>query len=110
MDFHYERDLFKVHNGALIDPQTPIPPGATDCANHHVTHTSILAVDDFGNVLQSAAIGYGRRFKDPSLTNGDKDKQAGVLATWTENTYTKTSSPGRVIIAHPWCARHARTS
>ena len=64
-------------------------------------------MDEYGNVLQSAAIGYGRRFKDPSLTNDDQEKQAGVLATWTENTYTKPA-PGRIIIVHP-CVCEART-
>ncbi|MEO6936485.1 MAG: RHS repeat-associated core domain-containing protein, partial [Collimonas sp.] len=46
--------------------------------------------DDYGNVLTSVAIAYGRRFPDPSplLTQEDRDKQAQILLTLTRNAYT----------------------
>ena len=49
-----------------------------------------LEVDDFGNVLKSVAIGYGRRFADrsPRLTDADRDKQRKILLTFTENKFT----------------------
>jgi RHS repeat-associated protein len=57
--FHYERD-----------PDDP-----------RIGHTLTLAVDDYGNVLVSASIGYGRR--KPVL-----EEQGYFLATLTENHYT----------------------
>ncbi len=89
VDFHFERELFKVYNGALIDPQAAIPPGATDRADPRVTHALTLAVDNYGNVLQSVTIGYGRRFKDPSLATKEQNKQTDMLVTCTENVFTK---------------------
>ncbi len=47
-----------------------------------------LEVDAFGNVLKSAAIGYGRRIKDNTLDSRDQDKQSKTLATLSENSYT----------------------
>ena len=57
--FHYERD-----------PDDP-----------RIGHTLTLAVDDYGNVLTSASIGYARR--KPAL-----EEQGQVLATLTQNEYT----------------------
>src|SRR5439155_8391775 len=51
IDFHYERKLYDVVGRKLADPR--------------VTHNMILAVDDYGNELQSVAIAYGRRHDDP---------------------------------------------
>ena len=50
-----------------------------------------LEVDPFGNVLKSAAIGYGRRSDDPDpvLTDKDRTEQQRVHVTYTENEYTK---------------------
>lgn len=54
-----------------------------------IGHSLTLDVDDFGNVLKSAAIGYGRRQVDPGLSlRADADKQSAVLATYTEITAT----------------------
>jgi RHS repeat-associated protein len=73
IDFHYERKLFDVDGFKRADPR--------------VTHSMILDVDGFGNVLQSASIGYGRRHDDPSLGE-DGQKQKRTLITYTENQYT----------------------
>jgi hypothetical protein len=51
VDFHYERRLYTIGGNQLADPR--------------VTHGIVLAVDDYGNELQSVAIGYGRRYPDP---------------------------------------------
>ena len=76
VDFHYERKLYDVEGCRRADPR----------GSHGVT----LEVDDHGNVLKSVAIGYGRRFPDPSslLTAEDREKQARILLTLTENDYT----------------------
>ena len=76
IDFHYERKLFEIGGEKLADPR--------------VTHAMTLAVDRFGNVLRSAAIGYGRRYDDPDplLTDDDRNKQKRALITFTENQYT----------------------
>jgi RHS repeat-associated protein len=53
-----------------------------------VMHEVTLEVDDFGNVLRSASIGYGRRAPDTSLTLAEQDEQARTLATLTESRVT----------------------
>jgi RHS repeat-associated protein len=67
IDFHYER---------TFDPR--------------VAHAFTLAVDDYGNVLQSAAVGYGRRHDDPDplLTPADREEQGRLRITSTENRFT----------------------
>ncbi len=85
IDFHYERKLFKVDGNVLVDPSDP---NAKNAADPRVTHALTLAVDDYGNVLKSVAVGYGRRFKDPSLSEDDQDRQEKTLITFNENRYT----------------------
>ncbi len=76
IDFHYERKLYAVGANMLADPR--------------VSHQITLAVDDYGNVLQSVAIGYGRRHNDPDpvLTPDDRAKQKRTHLIYTENRYT----------------------
>jgi len=57
-------------------------------ADPRVGHALTLEVDEFGNVLQSAAIGYGRRQPDTALSPADQAKQAQILITYTENRIT----------------------
>jgi len=66
IDYHYERN--------------PADPRAS--------HALTLEVDDFGNVLKSVAIGYGRRQSDPALSVQEQAKQTQVLITYTENGFT----------------------
>ena len=61
IDFHYERNP--------ADPR--------------ISHALTLAVDDYGNVLKSVAIGYQRRLPLPAF-----DEQNKTLATLTESQYT----------------------
>src|SRR4051812_33049634 len=48
---------------------------------------SAVEVDDYGNVLKQAAIGYGRR-ASPLSTQWDRDQQTTALLTYTENRVT----------------------
>ncbi|MEX0959536.1 MAG: SpvB/TcaC N-terminal domain-containing protein [Burkholderiales bacterium] len=75
LDLQYERKVFSVLGQKLADPRT--------------AHSLTLEVDDFGNVLKSASIGYGRRYADPALQPADQDIQARTLITYTENSFTK---------------------
>ncbi|HYP54506.1 MAG TPA: toxin TcdB middle/N-terminal domain-containing protein, partial [Pyrinomonadaceae bacterium] len=59
-----------------------------DPADPRVAHALTLAVDDFGNVLKEAAVGYGRRRADASWPKEDRDRQTRALVTCTENRYT----------------------
>ena len=74
VDFHYERQLYDVAGVALADPR--------------VSHAVTLAVDPYGNVLKSVAIGYGRRHPDADLSAPDRAKQTRTLLTSTENRFT----------------------
>lgn len=57
-------------------------------ADPRISHSLTLEVDDFGNVLKSAAIGYSRRQPDPGLNAEDQAKQGNLLITYTENQFT----------------------
>ena len=87
IDYHYERKLYKVVGNTLADQNAP-PPTAKNAADPRVTHAITLAIDPFGNVLQSIAIGYGRRYLDPALSAADQAKQTNLLCTYSENSYT----------------------
>ncbi|MEQ1844073.1 MAG: SpvB/TcaC N-terminal domain-containing protein [Nitrospira sp.] len=66
--YHYERNP--------VDPR--------------IQHALTLQVDPFGNVLTSAAIGYGRRMDAPDtvLLPQDREKQRLIHITCTENEFT----------------------
>ena len=76
LTFHYERQLYEIAGVWRADPR--------------VTHAVTLEVDDYGNILRSVNIGYGRRFPGQSvlLTDSDRDKQSRILATLTDNRFT----------------------
>jgi RHS repeat-associated protein len=58
-------------------------------ADPRVRHSLTLEADEFGTVLKSVAIGYGRRQPDPELPlDADRSKQAQLLITYTENNVT----------------------
>jgi RHS repeat-associated protein len=91
IDFHYERKLFPVLNGQIADAVTAAQnPGTKWLADPRVTHTMTLDVDEYGNVRQSVAIAYGRRFDDtdPVLTDADRKKQKQLFVTLTEASFT----------------------
>jgi Insecticide toxin TcdB middle/C-terminal region len=68
--------VFFSHPSETIDYQYERNP-----ADPRISHALTLAVDDYGNVLKSAAIGYQRRI--PAF-----DEQSRTLATLTESQYT----------------------
>jgi RHS repeat-associated protein len=76
IDFHYERKLYDIGGQKLADPR--------------VAHSMTLAVDGFGNLLESVAISYGRRRDDddPLMTTEDKQKQRRNLITYIQSLYT----------------------
>jgi RHS repeat-associated protein len=90
LGYHYERELVCVLAGQIVgedvahtDPQVRWLP------DPRVTHALTIAVDEFGNVLRSAAVGYGRRYADLRLpSQEDRDKQTKTLVTYTENGVT----------------------
>jgi RHS repeat-associated protein len=59
-----------------------------DPADPRVGHALTLEVDEFGNVLKSASVGYGRRQPDLTLPIADRDRQAQILVTYNENRFT----------------------
>ena len=95
IDWHYERKLFWVLNEQIVDAATAAAnPTALRLADPRVTQSAVLAVDDYGNVRQSVAIAYGRRFDDPDLVlaEADRKKQKQVLVTLTEASFTNAVS------------------
>jgi hypothetical protein len=81
---HPREEVSEHHERALY------PSGGTVVPDPRVSHTLTLDVDDYGNVLASAAIGYGRRHDDPDplLTAADRATQARTLATYSLNRFT----------------------
>ncbi|MGH8628416.1 MAG: toxin TcdB middle/C-terminal domain-containing protein, partial [Gammaproteobacteria bacterium] len=59
-----------------------------DPADPRLSHALTLEVDEFGNVLKSAAVGYGRRQPDMILSPEDQAKQAEIHITYTESRVT----------------------
>jgi RHS repeat-associated protein len=51
-------------------------------------HIIVLDVDDFGNVLRSASVGYGRRPSHCKLSGEDRACQKQPLITYAENDFT----------------------
>jgi RHS repeat-associated protein len=76
VDLHYERKLVNVGGRQLADPRT--------------THNMIVAIDAYGNPLQTISIAYGRRHDDPDpqLTDNDRALQRQLHISYTENSYT----------------------
>ncbi|HEX5736593.1 MAG TPA: SpvB/TcaC N-terminal domain-containing protein [Blastocatellia bacterium] len=95
VEFHYERKLFDLFAQKVADPR--------------VTHVMTLAVDGFGNVLQSVSVGYGRRHDDltPLLTDEDRQNQKRSLITYVENRYTNSVDEADAYRAPLLCESHA---
>jgi RHS repeat-associated protein len=54
-----------------------------------ISHALTLSVDNFGNVLQSASIAYGRlQVADPPLSQVDQLRQTQLFVTCAENRFT----------------------
>jgi RHS repeat-associated protein len=76
ISFNFERKLYEIDGAKRADPR--------------VAHAITLKVDEYGNVLRSASIGYGRRF--PQAFGVEREeclrKQERILLTLTEVDYT----------------------
>ncbi len=59
-----------------------------DPADPRITHTLTLEADEFGNILKSAAVSYGRRHSDATLESRDQNRQSERLIIYTENDVT----------------------
>ncbi|GAA1970931.1 hypothetical protein GCM10009776_37400 [Microbacterium deminutum] len=75
--------VFFTHPRETIDRHSERNP-----ADPRIAHSLTLEVDDFGNVLRSAAVTYGRRQPDPALSAQDQAEQAQAHVTCTENDFT----------------------
>ncbi|MGW7081722.1 SpvB/TcaC N-terminal domain-containing protein [Streptomyces sp. NPDC054866] len=74
IELHYERRLREVDGKQVADPR--------------VSHTLVLDVDAYGNVLTSVTTAYGRRHEDPDLPQEDRARQERSHVTCTERRYT----------------------
>jgi RHS repeat-associated protein len=89
--YHYERRLVPTLNGQIIDEVAAASnPNTQWLPDPRMQHTLTLEVDIYGNVLQSAEIGYGRRLDAPGQTRlpQDRDRQRLIHITYTENRVT----------------------
>ena len=57
-------------------------------ADPRIEHALTLEVDEFGDVLKSAAIAYARRLPDNGLTEGERACQSEPLVTYGETDFT----------------------
>lgn len=90
LSYHYERALLPILGGKVVDDATAASNPAVEwLPDPRVTHAITLAVDEFGNVLGSAAIAYGRRFPDLRLpAQRDRDEQARIRITCSAHDFT----------------------
>ncbi|MFD0360698.1 SpvB/TcaC N-terminal domain-containing protein [Nocardia sp. GCM10030253] len=74
----------------LASPRETLTAHYERQADPRISHEVVLAVDDYGNVLRSAAVGYGRRHPDPdpALTDIDHAQQRRHHLVLTEHDYT----------------------
>jgi RHS repeat-associated protein len=74
--FNYERKQYEIDGLTRADPR--------------VTHSMTLKVDEYGNVLRAASVGYPRRFAEHADLPSPQDRhtQEQLLLTLAENDYT----------------------
>ena len=68
-----------------------------DPADPRIQHALTLDVDDYGNILKEAAVGYERRQSDLAEEQ-DRGKQTTTLITYTENLFTRCNQTGENAI------------
>ncbi|WP_083370209.1 SpvB/TcaC N-terminal domain-containing protein [Chromobacterium sphagni] len=91
LEFHYERKLFAVRGGETVEPAAAgCAAGVRWLADPRVSHAMTLQVDGYGNIRQSLALAYGRRFRDGSahLSETDRARQRQLQATLVNADYT----------------------
>lgn len=83
--YHYERAQVRVSGRRLVDDAAADADGETELRmDPRIAHSLTLEVDDYGNVLKSASVGYARRFVDPSIPAPVQAEQAKVQVTYQE--------------------------
>jgi hypothetical protein len=75
--------VFLVHPREVIERQYERDPG-----DPRVNHQLTLRTDEYGNVLESATVGYGRLRPDPELPADDQATQSETLITCSESQFT----------------------
>jgi RHS repeat-associated protein len=63
-------------------------------ADPRIVHNMTIATDEFGNVLQSAVISYGRKTADTSLLPGEQAAQSHMHIVYTVNNVTNKIDDG----------------
>jgi RHS repeat-associated protein len=95
------------------NPHAVFLPYPAEALSHHLErdwsdprteHTAALEVDDYGNVVRSVTLAYGRRTADPALPPADRDRQRTILATVTWHRFTNAvlTDPGGLRVPLPF--------
>ncbi|MFI5776076.1 SpvB/TcaC N-terminal domain-containing protein [Nocardia sp. NPDC051570] len=82
-------DVDRIHTVVHVHARETVTAHYERTADPRIGHEIVLRVDDFGNVLRSVSLGYGRRTTDrtdvePALLAAQRD----TLATLAESRYT----------------------
>lgn len=103
ISYRYERALVPVLDDEMVDDaRAGTEPGVMWRPDPRIAHALTLEVDDFGNIVRSAAIGYGRRYPDLRLpTQADRDRQAATSISFSEKGLTKSHDTGEEAIDEP---------
>lgn len=75
--------VFLVHEGEAVTYHYE-----RNAADPRITHELTAAIDEFGNVLESASVAYGRRTPDLTLPAAVQVEQALIRATYTVRSFT----------------------
>jgi RHS repeat-associated protein len=83
-------DVDRIHAVFFVHSRERITAHHERTPDPRIGHELVLAVDDYGNVLRSAAVGYGRHYPDPDplLNPADHDCQHRTHLMLTESSYT----------------------
>ncbi|MEO8149293.1 MAG: SpvB/TcaC N-terminal domain-containing protein [Bacteroidia bacterium] len=70
-----------------------------DPSDPRIAHAMNIEIDEYGNVIRSAAISYGRNplHPDLSLTAGERIEQGKINIIYTENSFTVTANPDTTL-------------
>jgi RHS repeat-associated protein len=94
ISYQYERNLLPVLDGRIVDESSPDMANANIkwLPDPRISHSLTLEVDNYGNILKQAAIGYGRLLQLPANTNPDLlenlEGQRRTLVTYSQNRFT----------------------
>jgi RHS repeat-associated protein len=78
------------HAVLLVTPRETLTAHYERQAEPRISHELMLDVDDYGNVLRSAAVAYGRPGADAELDETDRQEQQRRHLTLTHHRYTNS--------------------